>query len=174
MSDSSPTASSAPVWISPNCVTTMAGPVTAPMALASASARIRPAGSVATRQMLPAPRPSRRTARSTVACRSSPASTVIRGAPTSPSASTSQPTRRSTACRAAARPTVLATWPPVTKPVDTSAGSRSSSTSQRAVTSSTTMTAGAAAYPPLFWSHAVTSQSAPTLAGTAPPMTKPK
>ena len=45
-------------------------------------------------------------------------STVIGGAPNRPSASTSQPARRSTSLRAAARQVKLATVAPVTKPTE--------------------------------------------------------
>ena len=47
---------------------------------------------------------------------SSPTTTWISGAPNRPRASTSQPARSSTACRAAARQVKLAIWQPVTKP----------------------------------------------------------
>ena len=56
-----------------------------------------------------------------VSWRSSPTSTFTRGAPWSPSRSTSQPWAASTWLRAAARQVVLAIWPPVTKPTDASA-----------------------------------------------------
>jgi hypothetical protein len=63
---------------------------------------------------------------------------------------------------------------PVVKPTDVPAGSPRTSTSQVAATSSTTAAAGAMRNSPTFWSHAETSQSAASAAGSDPPITKPK
>ena len=63
---------------------------------------------------------------------------VTRGAPVRPLAPTSQPTASSTCQRAAASPVTCAICVPVTKPIDDSAGSPSSSTSHSRVTCSTT------------------------------------
>jgi len=68
----------------------------------------------------------------------------------------------------------LAIWQPVTRPRLDAGGSRSKSRSQPTAASSTTDCAGDTAYSPLFWSQALVSQSAATLAGVEPPMTKPK
>ena len=68
----------------------------------------------------------------------------------------------------------LAIVAPVTNPALVPAGSRSSSTSQPAATSSATDAAGEIAYRPAFWSQALVSQSAAIAAGTLPPMTNPK
>ena len=62
------------------------------------------------------PTPSIRSAPTTDTCTSSPTMTRRRGAPCRPSASTSQPARRSSSCRAAASAVKFAMWQPVTKP----------------------------------------------------------
>jgi hypothetical protein len=64
--------------------------------------------------------------------------------------------------------------PPVTKPTALSGGSPSRSRSQELATSSTALCAGVRSRRPLFWSQALTSQSAASAAGWVPPMTKPK
>jgi hypothetical protein len=79
-----------------------------------------------------------------VTCLSPPTSTLTRGAPRRPSASTSQPARSSTWCLAAASAVKLAIWPPVTSPNETPSGNPNSSESQAPQTSSTTDAAGAA------------------------------
>ena len=108
-----------------------------------------------------------------MSCRCAPASTRTRGAPDSPSRPTFQPTRPSTASRAAARQVKLDIVAPVTKPTPLAAGSPSRSSSQALVTSSTAAWAGLTARSTAFWSQALTSQSAPSAAGWAPPMTMP-
>src|SRR3569623_1806715 len=103
------------------------GPLAAFSAAANAAGRIRPASSVAIVVTRFAPSPRYFSPENTVACASAPISTLIGGAPNMPSASTSQPTRRNTSLRAAARHTKLATVAPVTNPTDASAGSPRSS-----------------------------------------------
>ena len=66
----------------------------------------------------------------------------MRGAPCRPSASTSQPTRRSTPWRAAARQVKCAIWQPVTKPTPLSRGRSNNSSNQRAATSSSAAVIG--------------------------------
>ena len=68
--------------------------------------------------------------------------TVIGGEPASPSDSTSQPTRSSTAWRAAARHVTCAIWQPVTKANDAVAGIPRRSLSHSPATSSTTAADG--------------------------------
>ena len=63
---------------------------------------------------------------------------------------------------------------PVVSPTPLSAGSPSTSSSQPHATSSTTDAAGEETALNAFWSHAEASQSAPSAAGRAPPVTKPK
>ncbi len=109
-----------------------------------------------------------------VTCDSSPTTTVISGAPNSPRSSTDQPASASTRCRAAARAVKFAIVAPVVNPADVPAGSPNRSTSQPSTTSSTTAAAGDMTYIATFWSHVLVSQSAPSAAGCAPPMTKPK
>ena len=86
----------------------------------------------------------------------------------------SQPLRRSTSSRAAARQVKLAIVPPVTKPTALPGGSPSRSSSQVSVSSSTAEWAGVRTRRPEFWSQALTSQSTARAAGWVPPMTKPK
>jgi len=111
---------------------------------------------------------------STLVWTSSPTTTVSAGAPKSPSASTSQPCRASSACRAAARPVKFAIVAPVTNPASVPGGRPSSSRSQRVVTSSSRAAIGEETRSPAFWSQAPASQFAATVAGSAPPVTKPK
>ena len=99
---------------------------------------------------------------------------AMRGAPARPSASTSQPARRSNPCRAAARQVKLAAWHPVTKPTELSRGRSSTSSNQSAATCSTTAAQGEVAYRPAFWSSVEVSQSLASATGYVPPMTKPK
>ena len=106
--------------------------------------------------------------------RSSPTTTWIGGAPIRPLSFTSQPTRSSTAWRAAASAVTCAIWQPVTKPNETPSGRPSSSAVQAPAISSTTAADGPPTYSPAFWSQAEVSQSAASAAGTAPPITKPK
>ncbi len=63
---------------------------------------------------------------------------------------------------------------PVTKPTLACLGRSSISRSQPAVTSSITEIAGPLTNIAAFWSHALPIQSAPTVTGTAPPVTNPK
>lgn len=78
---------------------------------------------------------------------------------------------RTTAAASAVKVAMVA---PVVKPTLVPAGNPSNSTSQPAATSSATEPAGDAAYVHAFWSQVEVSQSAATVAGSAPPMTKPK
>ena len=96
------------------------------------------------------------------------------GAPVSPCSSTSQPTLASTRWRAEASPTRLAIVAPVTKPDAGGARESSASSSQRDVTSSTAAPAGDTTRPKCGPSQVETSQSAATVTGSAPPVTKPK
>jgi len=103
---------------------------------------MRPCSSAATVRTRAAPRPSNRSDVKIVTCASPPTITSICGAPNSPRCSTSQPARRSTALRAAARQVVFAIWHPVTNPTLADAGSPKRSRSHPAATSSTTAAAG--------------------------------
>ena len=107
-------------------------------------------------------------------CASSPTTTVIGGAPNSPSDSTSQPSRASTSWRAAASATKFATVAPVTKATSDEAGRPRSSSSQRRATDSSVAPIGDATTRPAGWSQAAASQFAATVTGSEPPMTKPK
>jgi hypothetical protein len=62
---------------------------------------------------------------------------------------------------------------PVVKPTAVPRGRPSSSVTQLAAASSTAAWAGVTWRIALFWSHALVSQSAPSAAGSVPPMTKP-
>ena len=95
--------SHAPVLTLPACAHTIVGPSTCPSARSSSSGRMRPWPSTGTRSGVSAPRPSMRSAVKIELCASSPTTTVTAGAPCSPRASTSQPTRSSTAWRATVR-----------------------------------------------------------------------
>ena len=86
--------------------------------------------------------PSSRNARHRVTWASSPAKTRSGGEPASPCASTSQPARLSSACRAAASPVTLAICAPVVSPTPHDAGSPSRSSTHPHATSSTTDAAG--------------------------------
>jgi hypothetical protein len=68
----------------------------------------------------------------------------------------------------------LAIVAPVTKPTSASAGSPSRSSSQPAAACSTAVVPGVAKRIAVFWSQLLTSQSAPSAAGSVPPMTQPK
>ncbi len=103
---------------------------------------MRPCPSTGTRTSSLVPKPSIRRLPTVETCTSSPTTTVIRGARCRPSRSTSQPARRSTSWRAAARQVKLAMWQPVTKPTVAVAGRPSSSSTQPATMSSSTATAG--------------------------------
>ena len=140
----------------------------------SASSFMRPCVSTATFTTRFRPSPTTPSALNSVACASAPVMTVIGGAPNSPSASTFQPTFANTACRAADSAVMCATVVPVTKPPATPVGSCSTATSHLSATSSRIATPGLDLYNPAFWSHAVASQPAATLAGVAPPITNPK
>ena len=63
---------------------------------------------------------------------------------------------------------------PVVNPTLTPAGNPNRSASQAPATSSATAAAGPMTYSPAFWSHAEVSQSAPSAAGSDPPITNPK
>ena len=120
------------------------------------------------------PRPSSRNERSMVACRSEPVTTRTRGAPTSPSVSTSWPACSSTRCRPQAMPTVLAAWAPVTNPTEAPPGSPSRSFTQPPAARSAASAAGDSTGLKAFWSHPTASRSAAVAAGVEPPTTKPK
>ena len=125
--------SHAPVLTLPACAHTMVGtPGAAARAASSACGFISPFASAGTVSMDPSPRPSSRSARSIVACRSTLARIRTRGAPHRPSRPASQPWAASTCDRPAAMPTVLAAPAPVTNPTDADAGRCRSSFSQRA------------------------------------------
>ena len=68
----------------------------------------------------------------------------------------------------------LAIVPPVTNPTSDVDGSPSRSSSQLAATSSVAAEPGVTNRMPVFWSQALTSQSAPSAAGSVPPITQPK
>ena len=76
--------------------------------------------------------------------------------------------------RAAASAVTFAICAPVTSPTPAPAGSPSSSFAHAATVASAAAAAGDMTCRPAFWSHADVSQSAPTAAGSAPPVTKPK
>ena len=76
---------------------------------------MRPCPSTGSTNARERPRPSRPSTRRTVECTSAPTTTVTGGAPCSPSSSTFQPARASTACRAAASAVKLAIVAPTTK-----------------------------------------------------------
>ena len=67
-----------------------------------------------------------------------------------------------------------AIWQPVTKANDAVDGSPRSSVTHVPAISSTTAAVGVGSSSPAFWSHAETSQSAASAAGSVPPITKPK
>ncbi len=90
----------------------------------------------------------------------------------SPRTLTSQSAAARTACRPAITPMKLAMVAPVVKPTSESGRCRMSS-SQRPATSSIAAIEGVARRIPAFWSHALTSQSAPSAAGSVPPITQP-
>ena len=85
----------------------------------------------------------------------------------------SQPARRSTASRPAARQVKLAIVPPVTNPTALPSGSPSRSSSHALATCSVAVAAGVSRASPAFWSQALTSQSAASAAGCEPPITIP-
>ena len=151
--------------------TTSVGPSPSASVAARASASTRPCRSTGT--AVGSPRPRNRRGRSTDGCRSAPTSTRTGGSPASPDR-TSYPARWSTVSRPAVRQVKFAIVPPVTKPTALSVGSPSRSRTQRPATSSTAAAAGVSARRPVFWSHADVSQSAPSAAGSAPPITIPK
>ena len=68
----------------------------------------------------------------------------------------------------------LAIVAPVVNPTPALPGSPSASSTQRSVTASTAAAAGELTRLNAFWSQALTSQSAASAAGRAPPVTKPK
>src|SRR5690606_33575110 len=114
------------------------------------------------------PRPSRRAARSMVAWRSSLATIRTRGAPCSPSRSTSHPTARRTWWRPAAIPTVLPACAPVTRPTVAVGGRPSSSSSHPDTARSAATAAGESASLNATWSHPAASTSAAVAAGGDP------
>jgi hypothetical protein len=163
-----------PVFTLPACAQTMVGPSMRASVSRSASARIRPCSSAATRCTLDRPSPSICSDAKIVTWLSSLVTTAIGGAPMRPSSSTFQPAFSSTAWRAAASAVKLAIVAPVANPTLEPAGSPKMSISQLAAISSTTAAAGDRAYSPAFWSQVLVSQSAARAAGTPPPTTNPK
>ena len=153
---------------------TIAGPSIDMNAASSVSGRIRPMSSVSIVLIRADPRPRNRSAAKMVACASAPTITSMAGAPNRPSFSTSQPARRSSSLRAAARPTKFAMVAPVTNPTDALRGKSSSSRSQLAETCSAATAAGVPALFAAFWPQAEVSQSAATPARCDPPITQPK
>ena len=71
-------------------------------------------------------------------------------------------------------PVKFAIVAPVAKPTPASAGSPSASSTHRSATASTAAAAGDDVRVKPFWSHADASQSAPSAAGSTPPVTNPK
>ena len=63
---------------------------------------------------------------------------------------------------------------PVAKPTAAVRGSPSASSTQRSATASMAAAAGELTRLNAFWSQAEVSQSEPSAAGSAPPVTKPK
>ena len=158
----------------PACAQTIAGPSPSRSAAASGPGCIAPLASTGIRVAPAEPKPSNRSAFSSETWASSPTRMRTGGAPLSPSSSTSQPALASTRWRPEASPTRFAIVAPVTKPTRASRGSPSASSSQRAVTSSTAAPAGETTRPKCGPSQVETSQSAATVTGSAPPVTKPK
>ena len=122
--------SKAPLFTLPAWRQTIVGPLARPRFARNASRRMRPSWSAATRSGACSPNPSSRRPAKTVTCASSPMTTETRGPPCRPSASTSHPTRRRTASRAAASAVKLAIVAPVVKPTDVPRGRPNRSTSQ--------------------------------------------
>jgi hypothetical protein len=158
------------VFTLPACTQIIVGPLMG----GSASTRMRPWLSVGILTTRLRPRPRIPSDFVTDGCASTPTITVIEGAPGSPSASTFQPTRLSTAWRAAASAQRLATVAPVTKAPPHSGGNRRTSSNQRSATCSSVAVPGVARCNALFWSHAEASQLAASATGSEPPITKPK
>ena len=159
----------------PACSTTIAGPAGGGSP-AKAPARTAPAGSAASVvTCLPRPlRPSPTTpsALHTELWASAPTYTATGGAPTSPSASTSQPAAASTASRAAVSAMTFAPVAPLHSAP--SPGIPSVASSPATALRSNAAAPGLVAADQAFWSHAVVSQSAAAATGSAPPVTKPK
>ena len=130
--------SNAPVLTLPACAHTIVAAVSG----GSASARMRPCPSTGTRTSRLRPKPTRPSALISVGCASSPITTVIGGAPNSPSASTSQPCAASTAWRAAASALKLAIVAPVTNAPAQSSGRPKSPRIQPSATASSAAAAG--------------------------------
>ena len=104
--------SKAPLFTLPACTHTIVRSSTS----GKASRRIRPCASTGTRTTLSRPNPTSESAFCTLACTSSPTTTVSGGAPNNPCASTSQPARANSACRAAASAEKFAAVAQVTNP----------------------------------------------------------
>ena len=156
-------------------ITTESGPgAPAPSTSARCATSIAPLASVCTSSRQAVPKPSSRSERSMVACRSALATTRTVGAPARPSRSTSQPCSASTWCRPATSPTVFASCAPVTNPVDAEAGIPSSSLAQAPATCSAAIAAGDRVALNAHWSQPAASTSAAVAAGVEPPMTNPK
>ncbi len=168
--------SQAPVVTLPAWVQTIVGASASPAARtpARAPASIAPSARAATTSTCRSPKPSSRKERSIVAWRSAPTTMRTGGAPIRPSRSTSHPTSASTWWRAAARPTVLAPWAPVTNPTVTPAGRPSNSASPRPATSLAAVPEGAVTALNTVWSQPTASRSATSEASVEPPTTKPK
>ncbi len=102
-----------------------------------------------------------------------PSTTCTSGAPKSPRASTSQPTRARSAFRAAASAVKFAIVAPVVNPTPAAFGSPSSSRIHPAATSSAAAAAGVGSANAAFCPQAEVSQSAATPAGCDAPITQP-
>ena len=133
--------SKAPEWTLPAWSTTTSG---RPSSCSSAAAGRRGRGVPGRRPRPARGAPGRGSAAPGRRCRAAPRPPATRtpGEPTSPRLATSQPARRSTSSRPAARQVKLAIVPPVTKPTALSAGRPSRSSSHASVISSTAVWAG--------------------------------
>ena len=163
------------VLTSPACAQTIVGPSIVaergpePGGLACGPAR-RP-GRPRSAQL---PIPRSRRARSTVTWRSPPTTTVIGGEPASPPLADVPPVLEEHVVPRGREAVTCAIWQPVVMANEASAGRPKRSLSQSPVISSTTIADGPSAPSPAHWSQIVVSQSAPTVAGSAPPVTYPK
>ena len=168
--------SQAPVLTFPACRQTRVGPGGPDdRTLRRSWTSMAPFGSAATGSTTRLPKPSSRSDRSMVACRSAPATT--RTARRAEQAVLARHPIRPRPARDGARrpgPTVLAACAPVTKPTLAPAGSPSNSLSQPPATSSAIAADGDVAALNATWSQPAAMMSAAVAEGSAPPMTKPK
>ena len=108
-----------------------------------------------------------------MSCRSAPTSTCTRGAPVSPSGA--HPSRPRSAPRARRGRAAEVGHRPAGDEPDVGAGRQPEQVEQPgAGTSSIAAAAGVANRSPVFWSQALTSQSAASAAGSVAPITQPK